>query len=439
MEVARTLSRVEQLREAVGAAGLTLTNNGNTLEGSGNLFGGNSLIFVNGKGGVVNANGTAALVLSTPGHTITNAGTLEGTGTGGLLITGATIVGTGGTLLAGAGSSVTLTSTTLTGGSMGAAATGQVTIGNSSTVTLDALASDAGTILLNSTGSVTSLILSKSTSLTGGGILELSANKNNIVKGSKGAVVLTNVNDTIEGGGKLGDNRMTLVNQAGGVINANSKVALTIGTGATAISNAGLIEASNKGKGIISSAITNTGTIEANGGTLVLQAAVTGTGVVNIASGTLEIVNASAAENVGFTGATGKLVLDQSQSYTGSVSGFSLKGKTSFDLKDVGFVSATEATFSGTKAGGVLTVTDGTHTAHINLVGNFLSSTFIASSDGAGGVIVVDPTAPSFMSTHAMVSAMAGLAGSSAGSGLPAGPSATPALQTLLTTPAHTG
>ena len=420
-------------------AGLTLTNNGNTLEGSGNLFGGNSLIFVNGKGGVVNANGTAALVLSTPGHTITNAGTLEGTGTGGLLITGATIVGTGGTLLAGAGSSVTLTSTTLTGGSMGAAATGQVTIGNSSTVTLDALASDAGTILLNSTGSVTSLILSKSTSLTGGGILELSANKNNIVKGSKGAVVLTNVNDTIEGGGKLGDNRMTLVNQAGGVINANSKVALTIGTGATAISNAGLIEASNKGKGIISSAITNTGTIEANGGTLVLQAAVTGTGVVNIASGTLEIVNASAAENVGFTGATGKLVLDQSQSYTGSVSGFSLKGKTSFDLKDVGFVSATEATFSGTKAGGVLTVTDGTHTAHINLVGNFLSSTFIASSDGAGGVIVVDPTAPSFMSTHAMVSAMAGLAGSSAGSGLPAGPSATPALQTLLTTPAHTG
>ena len=183
----------------------------------------------------------------------------------------------------------------------------------------------------------------------------------------------------------------------------------------------------------------NTGTIEANGGTLTLQAAVTGTGKVDIASGTLVVVNANAAENIAFTGATGKLVLDQSLSFTGSVSGFSLKGKTSFDLKDVSFVSATEATFSGTASGGVLTVTGATTTAHINLVGNYLSSTFVVSSDGAGGVIVVDPTAPRSMSTHAMVSAMAGLGASSAGSGTPVASPAVSVLQSLITAPAHTG
>ena len=63
-------------------AGLTLTNDGNTLEGSGNLLGAN-LTLINNAGGVVNGNQAAALVLSTPGRVITNAGTLEGTGAGG--------------------------------------------------------------------------------------------------------------------------------------------------------------------------------------------------------------------------------------------------------------------------------------------------------------------------------------------------------------------
>jgi hypothetical protein len=38
-----------------------------------------------------------------------------------------------------------------------------------------------------------------------------------------------------------------------------------------------------------------------------------------------------------------------------------------------------------------MTVTDGSHTAHIGLAGNFTASTFTTSSDGHGGAIVVDP------------------------------------------------
>ncbi|MEO8926002.1 MAG: hypothetical protein ABI306_02455, partial [Caulobacteraceae bacterium] len=48
-------------------------------------------------------------------------------------------------------------------------------------------------------------------------------------------------------------------------------------------------------------------------------------------------------------------------------------------------------TFSGTATSGTLTVTDGTHTAHITLIGDYRSSTFTASSDGHGGVTIHDP------------------------------------------------
>jgi hypothetical protein len=40
----------------------------------------------------------------------------------------------------------------------------------------------------------------------------------------------------------------------------------------------------------------------------------------------------------------------------------------------------------------VLTVTSGTHTAHITLVGNYSGATFTTSSDKHGGTIVVDPS-----------------------------------------------
>ena len=65
------------------------------------------------------------------------------------------------------------------------------------------------------------------------------------------------------------------------------------------------------------------------------------------------------------------------------------------------------ATFAGTASGGTLTVTDGTHTAHIALRGNFTASTFTTSSDGHGGTIVVDPTTPA--ATHRFIAAAASL------------------------------
>ena len=75
--------------------------------------------------------------------------------------------------------------------------------------------------------------------------------------------------------------------------------------------------------------------------------------------------------------------------FTGQVSG--LAGSDALDLADVSYGANTTATFLGNTDGGTLTVTDGSQTANIALVGNYLSSNWDLSSDGNGGTIVVDP------------------------------------------------
>jgi hypothetical protein len=61
------------------------------------------------------------------------------------------------------------------------------------------------------------------------------------------------------------------------------------------------------------------------------------------------------------------------------------------DFTNISFVGASEVTFKASAAGGSLSVNDGVHTAQVALLGQFMSSTFTASSDGHGGTLVVDP------------------------------------------------
>ena len=113
---------------------------------------------------------------------------------------------------------------------------------------------------------------------------------------------------------------------------------------------------------------------------------------LNVADGTTaEIANAS-SQSVSFAGPTATLKLDDAVAFTGQVSG--LSGSDALNLADINYGASTTATFLGNTSGGVLTVSDGTHTANIDLVGNYLSSTWDLSSDGHGGTVVVDPVAP---------------------------------------------
>jgi hypothetical protein len=148
-------------------------------------------------------------------------------------------------------------------------------------------------------------------------------------------------------------------------------------------------------------------------GTLAVDGAVSGAGVVYIAGGTANFAS-TFTENVVFTGTTGGLELAKSVSYTGQISGFSKTGTTSLDLRDITFGGSTKATYSGTTTSGVLTVTDGTHTAKIHFLGNYTGASWVLSKESGGGTIVVDPVGPVARTAPLVQSAAAFGSGASA-------------------------
>jgi hypothetical protein len=325
--------------------------------------------------------------------------------THGLSNAGSIVVGKGSFLDSGGGGSGNLTNT------------GTIVAKNGGNLRLNNVINNSGMIEVESKSLLTASGFSAA--YTGGGTIDLVKASIQGGDGKKNTLgYLTNVDNLIEGSGVIGGTshgghngrRLSFTNEAAGVVDANATSALILETGEQTITNAGLIEATSGGVCIIKSAVSNTGMLEANGGTLKLDGAVTGSGTVAVAAGSVVITNIHAREAVTFTGQGGTLELDQSQTYSGDVAGFSMTGQTTLDLRDIGFVSPNEATFSGTAKSGVLTVTDGTHTARIHLVGDYTGSTFVASGDGNGGVDIVDPSAQAPSAAH-FVGAMAMLGG----------------------------
>ncbi|HXV01269.1 MAG TPA: hypothetical protein VG166_12305 [Caulobacteraceae bacterium] len=266
-----------------------------------------------------------------------------------------------------------------------------VTLSGASMILSAASATLSGAIVLTTTLKTTSpdvVIAAGGATLSGGGTLLLTNKASNKVIGASASATLTNF-DRIVGAGQLGGGSMILVNKAGGVIDGNAANQLIIATGVGTIANAGLIEATGTGGVMVAGPVHNTGTLSVSAGTLAITGAVSGAGVVRIGGGVADF-GFTFAENVTFTGTTGVLELARSQTYTGTVGGFSKTGTTSLDLLDIASGTAS-ASYSGTTTAGVLTVTDGTHTAKIHLAGDYTASSFIVSSDGHGGTKVVDP------------------------------------------------
>ncbi|HEY7852990.1 MAG TPA: hypothetical protein VIB82_08430, partial [Caulobacteraceae bacterium] len=288
----------------------------------------------------------------------------------------------------------------------------------------------SGTIGLTKTLTATTpnlIVADAGATLTGGGTILLTNAATNSIHGASAAATLTN-GDIIKGAGKLGGGVMTLINTAAGTIENAGSVALTVDTGAATIANAGLIEAFAGGGLAIAGAVNNTGTLATANGTLTVNGAVSGAGIVKVTGGVADFTGAF-SENVTF-GTTGRLVLAHGQAYGGTISGFSHTGASSLDLSDITFSGATKATYSGTAAAGILTVTDGTHTANIHLTGNYLSAIWTLSAASGGGTHVVDPTAPKPAATP-LVAAMAGFGASNAGSAASQPASGSPVLVSL--------
>ena len=271
----------------LNSGGQTLHNVDNTIEGSGQL-GQNGLALDNQSSGTVNANISGATMFMNGGGAVSNAGLLEATN-GGTLAISNTVTNTGAGNITANGGTVNLGST-INGGTLNTINSGvmQASGGNPTlngvTLSTGSTFNDAGTTLLQGTitnnGTITvpngTLQIVGDVTLQGGGAVQMSSNA--FFNQNSGGQTLHNVDNTIEATGQLGQNGMSLDNQASGTVNANVSGGTLSMNGGGAVSNAGLLEATNGGTLQINNAVTNTGAgnITANGGTVNLASTVNG-------------------------------------------------------------------------------------------------------------------------------------------------------------------
>jgi hypothetical protein len=360
-----------------GAATADTLINQETIQGAGNI-GDNRMTLVNS--GTINANQSAGLTIAANGGAV-NTGTIKATA-GTLTLSGTTVINTGGTISASGANALLVSSSTINGGtvmltgtsslqlSTGTVQNGTLSIGATGTVealsftnnTLGGTISNPagvikidngallnlqggsyptlGTMTLNSTGNTTELqVLGGNVTLSGGHVT-MSNNAANFIFGSVTTDTLTN-QETIQGAGNIGDNRMTLVNS--GTINANQ--------------SAGVIVQANGGT-------TNSGTMEATSGNLTFSGTVVNNtgGTISASSGNALLVTGSTI-NGGTVTLTGASTLQLS---TGTVQSGTLNNSATGTIEALSFTTNTLGGTITNPAGGVLKIDNG---AALNLEG----------------------------------------------------------------------
>ena len=112
-----------------------------------------------------------------------------------------------------------------------------------------------------------------------------------------------------------------------------------------------------------------------------------------IGAGALTFVHAGGTiDDVVFGGPDAALVLAQASSFTGTISGW--QDYDSIALADILFndgVTSLSYAANDDNSGGTLTVSDGTQTATLSLLGQYSAADFALSSDGHGGTLISDP------------------------------------------------
>jgi autotransporter passenger strand-loop-strand repeat protein len=136
------------------------------------------------------------------------------------------------------------------------------------------------------------------------------------------------------------------------------------------------------------------GSVLADGGLELVQSG--GDAISTIMSGGLLVVRSGGiVGSISFGSGGGVVELDYSQGFNGTISGFaSPAGVTeAIDLVDITFGTGTSVKFTEAagNTSGTLTVTDGTHTANLTLLGQYSAANFSLSSDGNGGTLITDP------------------------------------------------
>ncbi len=272
------------------AAGLTLTNVDNTIQGYG-VIGNGGLTFINQK--TVNANSSGNTLTLNGGGGITNVGgLLEATNGATLLIATAVnnqngnITSNGGTVNIVSGSTIqggtlgganleTTNSAVLDGSTLGALtlAAGGVWTGqlNTSTFVSGSIVNQGAIAFIAGSGNNTVLGLNGNTALTGGGTVTLNSGDNwgqVYIQQQVGGLTLTNVDNTIQGYGVIGNGGLTFINQK--TVDADSDGNTLTLNGGGGVNNSGaLIEATNGATLVIATAVDNqAGNITSAGSTV---------------------------------------------------------------------------------------------------------------------------------------------------------------------------
>ena len=297
------------------ASNATLTNANNTIQGSGQLGFGNGLTLVNQAGGVVNANQTGRVLYINPYNGVTNQGLMEATSGGSLTFSqGDTVNNAGGTISSsGSGSTVLLIDVTQ-GGTLTTAASGVMqgegtldgathgTLNNQGTfsvpgghgTTLIGTINNTGTLVVDDTSGDSSLNVEagQNVMLTGAGTVMMNDTTGAVAAFIAGGAssTLTNVNNTIEGSGQIGQaGGLKLINQKSGVINANQPGHVLYINAPAGVTNQGLMEATNGTVLNLSAVVSNTHTIQTKGSGSEVLAPLTikNTGTFIVGAGTL--------------------------------------------------------------------------------------------------------------------------------------------------------
>ena len=264
---------------------------------------------------------------------------------------------------------------------------GHMVISDGAIMPFSGIIDNTGTIELNSAGNKTELeLIQHGITLQGHGQVNLSDNAQNVITGTVSDVTLTNVDNTISGAGQLGDGVLILVNQ--GTIIATGTNSLEIDTGANTIVNSGTLEATGSGGLIIESDVDNFGLLWANGGNIAFHGSVAGGTAVIDGTATIEFGAASSANVTFDDDATGTLKLANSFDFNGIVSGFNQDDY--IKLLDISFGAGTTANYVENQAGtgGILSVTDGAHTANIALLGRYSADGFAVAADDTTGTLL---------------------------------------------------
>ena len=107
-----------------------------------------------------------------------------------------------------------------------------------------------------------------------------------------------------------------------------------------------------------------------------------GNAAASVGNGEILEIDTPDSANVTFTGSGGELVLDQPATFTGAIKDFG--AQNAIDVLPVDFTSSGFALGYAENArgtGGILTISDGTHTASIALLGSYAAASFVTGAE----------------------------------------------------------